>query len=392
MLYDFGKVKMVFMLRENIIKKVLFSRYLYTLAEENIKVDNPVKLSAGIILLQDSVEVFLIALAECVSASLDANITFDKYIQKINEKISPKELPFKAKLIALNKLRVNSKHYAIQPPAEECRHFLISVSDFYEEVSLNYFGKPLGTISLIDLLDEGEVKDVLKEAEEFYENGKYDYCLINCRKALYLEFEQGYSIEKFKEKQDNPIFYAFGKSPYWAKDPKYIEENVRDPSDYIIYDHNAFEMELMQYGIEHNDFWNVWRLTPEVYRREKDKEWVVKYEFNKLDKSVIKANAEYCLDGAIDLILKMKRKRQAAKAPTRGKYYLELKSEEVKLFTKADKNSPLERLTPKGLTRVDCDFYIKGLNDDDNYWHVCHINDIEKNDFIIGYIHEDDVI
>ena len=100
-------------MRKNIITKILLSRKLYQLSLENLNSDNELSLSIGVILLQDSVEIFLLAVAEHIDASIGNNSNFNQYFDLINKKLSPKELPFKLRLTALNKLRVNAKHYGL---------------------------------------------------------------------------------------------------------------------------------------------------------------------------------------------------------------------------------------------------------------------------------------
>jgi len=51
------------MLQQNIINKILTSKYLYYLAKENIKSNNRIKISVGINLLQDAIELFLVAVS-----------------------------------------------------------------------------------------------------------------------------------------------------------------------------------------------------------------------------------------------------------------------------------------------------------------------------------------
>lgn len=61
-------------------------------------------LFSAVNLFQDAVEVFLVAVADYVEASIDQNTKFDKYFVQINQKIAPKELPFKSKLLRLNRV------------------------------------------------------------------------------------------------------------------------------------------------------------------------------------------------------------------------------------------------------------------------------------------------
>jgi len=81
------------MLTESVIKKLLFSKYLLTLGEENIKVDNIIKLSSGVILLQDSVEIFLLAVVEHLQISLPDKTNFYEYFKAINKELSKKLSP-----------------------------------------------------------------------------------------------------------------------------------------------------------------------------------------------------------------------------------------------------------------------------------------------------------
>ncbi|MBI4763253.1 MAG: hypothetical protein HY787_01435 [Deltaproteobacteria bacterium] len=79
------------------ITKVLLSRRLYQISLENLDSDNELSLSIGVTLLQDSVEIFLLAIAEHLDADVGNNTNFSKYFEIINKKLFPKELPFRFK-------------------------------------------------------------------------------------------------------------------------------------------------------------------------------------------------------------------------------------------------------------------------------------------------------
>jgi hypothetical protein len=108
------------MLTKEITNRIILSRHLFQLAKQSIKYKDDVYLFSTINLLQDSVEVFLLSIANVVDANIRQNTQFDQYFEEINKKISPKELPFRGRLQVLNRLRVNSKHYGIEPPRDEC--------------------------------------------------------------------------------------------------------------------------------------------------------------------------------------------------------------------------------------------------------------------------------
>ncbi len=98
-----------------VLNRIILARHLYELGLNASKSSNDNFLFAAINLLQDSVEAFLLAIADHLDAGIDQNTKFDKYFELINKKIEPKELPFRNKLIRVNRLRINSKHYGIQP-------------------------------------------------------------------------------------------------------------------------------------------------------------------------------------------------------------------------------------------------------------------------------------
>ena len=372
-------------MEKSILNKLLLSRRLFELARENLKSSNDLSLAIGVNLLQDSVEVFLIAVAEKVNAGIKNNTGFDKYFELINEKIKPKELPFQSRLISLNKLRVNSKHYGLAPAQSEIDGLFITVREFFEEVTSSILDKSFSTLSLIDLLRDNEEKELLKQAQESYENEDFKTTLINCRKAIFVRFESWYDISPFvnEEQQLNYLMLAANKSPNYARNKDYIENHVFDPTDFVVLDHNDIEMELMKSGLDSTSFWNVWRLTPSVYRKGRDGEWIVKQEFNKLENEGIRERAEYVLDATINLFIVSDQKSKAIKSPDHRDYYIELRTDKIPLYLKADEDSTVLGHTPEGLMKVYVQSSVLGLKGDNIYWKVNHLeDDIYLNGFI----------
>ncbi len=374
------------------INKILLARRLYQISQENLNSTNETSLSIGVNLLQDSVESFLLAVSEHIDAGVGSNTNFDKYFDLINKKISPKELPFRFPLNSLNKLRVNSKHYGLSPSKNEADGFLITVREFFEEVSIQIFQKEFGTISLIGLLDDGEARGFLKIAEESFLEKKYEECLINCRKAIYVEIEYQYDISFFKEERSDHTGLALAiygyKAPFYARNKKYIDENVKITTDYIVYDHDRLDMDLMKSDMSRSDYWNVWRLTPAVYRKDKDSEWVIKREFRKLDEEGIKERAEYVLDSTINLLVAKHSDLRRSKSPDYRNYYINLKRDNVPVYEKADKNSKVIQTVPDGITKLFVDSTILGLNGIETFWHVSHFDGGLS---IFGYVDNEEV-
>ncbi|MBI3775740.1 MAG: hypothetical protein HY273_09345 [Gammaproteobacteria bacterium] len=369
------------------VRRIALARHLNQLAVSSLRSNNDLHLFAAANLLQDAAEAFLLAVADHVRASVDQNTKFDKYFVLIDERIAPKELPFKTKLLRLNRIRVDSKHYGIQPARDECDRLAVSLREFFEEVSQSILGVVFSTVSAIDLLEDSESKNALLDAKAALETGDYSACSIASRKALYLEIEWRYDITKFKDSKPVGLLGGLSDAPFFARNAEYIKKNVHDPTDFIVLDHSKLDQDLMKDGVDPTAYWNIWRLTPEIYRTP-DKQWVIKEDFDKLATEFLADKIEYIFTTSIDLVLGMHTARKAVKTGGYGCYVLDLSKDKVPVFESADKTSRVVATSPPGLERVDTDYRVLGLKGDAMYWHVCHFS---HDCHLWGYIHADDV-
>jgi hypothetical protein len=143
------------------LHKLLLARRLYELARENTSAANDVSLGIGVNLLQDAVELFFLAVSEHLHVGVGDRTRFDQYFELINEKIAPKEIPFQPRLKSLNRLRVNSKHHGLAPAKSEVDGLSVIVRELFEELAESVLGAPFVTVSLIDLVRDGEAKELL---------------------------------------------------------------------------------------------------------------------------------------------------------------------------------------------------------------------------------------
>jgi len=368
-----------------VIRRICLARHLYELGNSSLRSSNDLFLFSGVNLLQDAIESFLSAVADHFGVNLDEKTHFDKYFVLINEKITPKELPFKNRLLRLNRIRVDSKHHGIQPARDECNRLVESVREFFEEVSTSILGVTFSTVSTIDLLDDSEVKLHLLEAKKLLEAGQFEDCAIECRKAIYLELEQWYNISQFKEGSPHRLglLGTFSRAPYYAQNSDYIQKNVKNPTDYIVYDHASLDQELLKYSVDNTAFWNLWRLTPEVFRNE-DKKWIIKHDFDKLEKELLEDKIEYIFSTTVDIIFSIHTKKKSIRTPTYRNYYLELNADAIPVYEKADEQSNVVGSTPAGVTKLDCDFYVLGFDGEGPYWHIRYFG---ESVYLSGYIH-----
>lgn len=325
----------------------------------------------------------MLALSDYVNASVSFKTTFDQYFTLIDAKIAPKELPFKAKLLRLNKIRVSSKHYGIMPSRSECEPLVVSIKEFFDEVSTSILGVNFSTVSTIDLLSERDSKQHLLEAKQYLEDGDHLNCAISCRKAIYEELLWNYNIDKFIDPEKTKgLLAGHSYAPYHTRNKKYIEENVKTPTDFIVIDHSHLDRQLARYSVDNTMFWNVWRLTPEVYKSP-DKTWIVKYEFNKTDEKILKDKIEYIFSSTVDIVLAIHIVKNNTKTQGYNKFFLELKEDKVPVLDKATEDAQTIDTTPEGILKIDCDYYVTGLDGSGPYWRISHFG---KDKYISGFI------
>jgi len=375
-------------LSNSVVKRLMLARFFLNLATEHARSHREVSSFAAINQLQDAVETFLFAAAEHLNVKLERRTEFNQYLDKIDEKIAPQNLPFRVPLIRLNKARVASKHDAIKPDDNEIASFLVVVREFFDESARIIFSVEFSSINLLAQIDDGAARDLLSEAESAFHNHEYTECLILCRKAFYLTFESEYDVSQFKDDNVGTLAGFGCRAPYFAQSKDYIEKYVKDPFDFIVLDHSKVESNLTRDGIDTVCFWNVWRLTPDVYRQ-KDGSWLVKREFKKLQNDELEQNASYVLEHTIDMVLRQQQKRKAALwVRGTGPFAVPLRRPGVSVYEKADRASAVVGVIPPEIDQVEVTCSVPGLNGDGEYWQIGHI---QVGLWLYGYIHNDDV-
>ena len=371
----------------------------------------------GVILLQDSVEIFLLAVCEQLNISLDERVAFPGLLSKIEKEV--KELiPLKRQMLNLNTQRVNIKHLGFSPPNyDDCKEFVNEVKLFFLELSSRYLKTDYESISFLELLKNDKVKELLNQAENFYKNKKFKECQINCRKALYLEFEKDYDIRGFERESELNVsndlqnslprlLATFTKAPSNVRNMQYIEKNVKEPIDYIVIDRISFEIDLKNYGINSLDFQNIRNITPNMYYFEDEDEWVIKDEYK--DENYNEENAKYCLRKTIEiLLLKQRYLERAMYSPLRKLKSIIIKNRKANIYKKASTYSGVVYRLEK-----DCQYQIdileetRGLKEKIIFLHI-YGNEVEltKNedgndiavtvdnppDLFIGYILKEEI-
>ncbi|MFX3544896.1 hypothetical protein [Ralstonia mannitolilytica] len=168
------------------LSQVVLCRGLYGEAESYLAKDGDMYVGMAVSIAQDAVELFLRAVMKDRPVAgkkiPDDFVGCMDYIDSVAPQDSNQHVPFRAKLIELNKARVNFKHYGLIPNRTDARRLLGYVADFFEDASARFFNIRFSDVSASDLLTSEDVRERLKKAEQALRDGD-------------LEQSMGYSAE-----------------------------------------------------------------------------------------------------------------------------------------------------------------------------------------------------
>lgn len=281
--------------------------------------------SAGLILLQDVLEiVFLAMLIEQDVDEVKAleSKSFDELIGELKK--SGIAVPKSGTLKALNKQRVITKHYGQLAEPLTVQTYAEAADLAIEAIVQRVLGRGYRDVFLADLLAEGEAKEFLIEAATELEEGRYLAALIAVRKALFVEIEVEYCVNKWADADPNEGLGLFSfsrgglKAPYWTRTRDWIEKNVTTPFDYIQVDHENLRVDALEWGVSTAELANLRRLTPDVFRVDKDAPWQVQYDLEFPPNEANSRNGRYCLDRAISVLLRKQQHMSTRRWPARN--------------------------------------------------------------------------
>ncbi|MGO4173566.1 hypothetical protein [Bosea sp. TAF32] len=377
------------MLEASIVNRLMLSRFLFNNAMEHARAHNQFAPFLTANLLQDALEIFLLAAAEHVNAKIERRNDFSTYLDRIDEKIAPKALPFRLRLLQLNKIRVNSKHDAIAPDPKEIESLTTVAHEFLREATSMVFGVDYASINLISLIEKDEIKALLTEADTAYQKKDFRETLIACRKALYIMFEKSHDIKKFEDDDTEAWIAGLGSdAPTYARSKQYIQSNVRSPFDYIVLDISKLDNRLLKDRIDPVVFWNIWRLTPSVYQQDNDN-WLIKNDLEKFH-GAVEQNATYVLENLVEIVLRRQERNKSSRyARDAPRFYLGVKTKNAKVYKKADSQCETFVLLPDDATQVDVSSSVPSLREGEGqFWEITYFKDEA---FIMGYMSEDDL-
>jgi hypothetical protein len=216
------------------------------------------------------------------------------------------------------------KHYAQLAEPAMVRSYYAASQEAIASMTTEVLGQSLHDLFIADLLSESESKAFLKAAEHAIKERRYLDALIETRKAIFVEFEEEYSVYGWRnydgKKQENLLASAIRggwRARSWTKNKEWIDKHVKVPTDYIQIDLQDWRLQAMELSIHTVELHNLQRLTPDVFRADRKAGWSVTYDASFGASNATESNARYCLDRAVSTILKKHQHAQARREPAK---------------------------------------------------------------------------
>ncbi len=292
-------------MKAEVLNALLTARTLFNSARKHCFVRDRHIASAGLVVLQDAIE--LVFYACLIERGIDEVKTIEKlgFDELIGElKHAGIAVPKSGTLKAMNKQRVLVKHHAqLAEPAAVINYYnasLLAVDAVLKEV----IGTSLHHVIAADSISDRKVKVHITEASNQIERREYFDAMVSVRKALFLTVEKEYDIAKWADAQENSLsllLAGYSKAPFYTRNRDWILQHAKDPLAYIQLDHAQVSADMIELGIDPEEFFNVWRLTPAVYELANGA-WAVKTE-GRIQDAATEENARYCQDAVVAIIL-----------------------------------------------------------------------------------------
>lgn len=284
-------------LNQIILNRLSFIKYLYQDAVEKSKKPSP-KDSASILTFHDAIELFLQLSVEFLNANPKTDIKFIAYWDIINQKLSGNQLLHKAPMIRLNKARVNLKHHGQLINKSDIEAFRVNSKNFFEDNTPIVFGIDFSEISLIDLIENDEVKQILKDTQDFFKNRQYKEALERLAIAFYVLISD---YEKSKTR--------YGKSPFLIGESSRFILTPDLTSDYREIAKSLKEIQeiikMLCLDIDCRKYAKFRLLTPIIFRGKEIYDKYSTFWVSVKERKFNEEQVEFCFDFIIESALKL---------------------------------------------------------------------------------------
>ena len=294
-------------MKDVVLNGLLTARSLFDAARVHCFVRDRHVASGGLVILQDAFEMVLycclLELGVDEQKKID-QLTFDQLLGEL--RAVSFAVTKSGTLAAMNKQRVVVKHHAQLAEPEAVSNYYRIALEAADDLLRRVVGKALRDIVVADGVVKPELKEQILDATNAIAARQYLDAMKSIRKALFLAYEKDYDLRFWEvEGENGKNMFTFmlrfsSKVPEFARDAAWIKRYVKRPTDYVYLDNSRARSEMLEIGVDPEEFFNVVSLTPPVhYDRERDWSFTIGPEHVS---AANEENARYCLDVLVSIV------------------------------------------------------------------------------------------
>ena len=226
-----------------------------------------------------------------------------EYWDLISQKLSNQELTQKESMRRLNKARVALKHHGTLPSKLDIEAFRASATNFFEENTPIVFGIDFSDISLVELIQCEDVKNNLKDAEEFLKENKIEESLDKVALA-FAQLIDDYESRKIGRYGRSPFF--FGESMTFLSSfhmgiNRVTERRLAEFIDKVKESIESLQqaVKILSLGIDYRKYVKFRLLTPHVWRTLDGTYHISRVQWGSRGEPTVE-DVQFCIDFVIE--------------------------------------------------------------------------------------------
>jgi hypothetical protein len=173
-------------------KRLVYVKKLHIHAQEHLAHDTEFDQMLAILHLDNVVEILLKCVAAAYGISLGdpIKLRYDVLWGKVDEEYKRRtgsELPLKAQMFRMHRVRGDVQHWGASPfSLEFVKDLAVFISDFFQTILRSVFDLPYNELFTSSLVNDVEIRELLKEAEEFFSDEKWKEAIAKISVAFAL--------------------------------------------------------------------------------------------------------------------------------------------------------------------------------------------------------------
>lgn len=257
-------------LRPDIHERLLYGKYLFRRAAEMGSGGAELGIATELLLMHDATELIMLAVLDHIGAKPKAKRDFLDFYEEVGRAghTAPRS---RLLMEQLNTLRISLKHKGVLPRAQSVRKLAPRVEAFLEHIAQDYLGVSFADVCLADLIENADVRNLLKQAEGNFSHGRRTDAFISVRTAFLMLEDASRKIVPFLNAPRAPDISSILPAATTSQ-----LRLSRDWERYLESLHTVIQQiagmtNLLMLRVDPQKYWYFLQATPSVYRISNDK-------------------------------------------------------------------------------------------------------------------------